>query len=251
MPVPPSLTAVIAHRGASAHAPENTLPAFTLALEQGADGIEFDVQLSKDGQVVVIHDHDLARTTDGQVKVNATTLTDLKKLDAGGWFGPEFQAAQIPTLTETLETIGKGTLINIELKNLASPFDDLPQKTAEIISRLAFQEHVIVSSFNPLALAAFRRALPSVPVGLLILPGKLGTLTSLLVGPFIPYHNLHPHFASVTPQLAARLRRKHRGIYTYTVNRPEDLKAMFALGVSGIITDDPVKALAVRAEALA
>lgn len=251
MPDSPPPTAVIAHRGASAHAPENTLPAFTLALEGGADGIEFDVQLSKDGEVVVIHDHDLARTTDGRGRVRAAALADLKKLDAGGWFGPQFQGARIPTLSEALETIGRRALINIELKNLASPFDELPQKTAQIVSRLGFQENVIVSSFNPLALAAFRGALPEVPTGLLTMPGRPGALTRLLAGPFTPYDNLHPHFASVSAEMVAGLRRKGGGVFTWTVNQPEDLKSMFALGVSGVITDEPALGRAARAEALA
>lgn len=242
------LPAVIAHRGANSQAPENTLPAFQLALDLDSDGIELDAQLTSDGQVVVIHDGDLSRTTDGQGAVHKTSLTELKNLDAGGWFGPEYQATRIPTLEEALELIGGQALTNIELKNLASPLDGLPGKVAETITRLKLQEQVIISSFNPLALAAFRRSLPEVPAGLLTVPGPGGVLTRLLAGALIRYRNLHPHFSSVSPRLLAGTQRKSIGVYAYTVNRAEDIRRMFNLGVTGIITDDPTQALRIRAE---
>lgn len=245
-----SLPAVIAHRGASVQAPENTLAAFQTALEQHSDGIELDAQLTGDGQVVVIHDDDLRRTTDGQGAVRKTSLDELKSLDAGSWFGPKFSGTRIPTLAEALELIGDRALTNIELKNLASPTDGLPQKVAATVTRLNLQAQVMISSFNPLALAAFQRALPETPTGLLTVPGRGGALTRLLAGGLIRYRNLHPHYSSVSARLLAATRRKGRGVYAYTVNRTEDIKEMYTLGVSGIITDDPSQALRIRAAML-
>src|SRR5690348_16428729 len=98
---------VFAHRGASAYAPENTLAAFELALEQGAAAIEFDVKLSADGHIVVIHDRTVERTSDGSGRVNRLPLAALQKLDAGSWFSAEFRGAKIPTLDEVFETVGK------------------------------------------------------------------------------------------------------------------------------------------------
>lgn len=242
------LTAVIAHRGANAQAPENTLPAFQSALEQRSDGIELDAQLTADGQVVVFHDDTLNRTTNGQGAVRKTNLREVKTLDAGSWFGPEFTGTRIPTLEEALMLIGGQTLTNIELKNLSSPLDGLPGKAAAVIKDLNLEEQVIISSFNPLALAAFRRALPDVPAGLLTVPGRAGTFTRLLAGTLFRYRNLHPHFSSVSPQLLATSQRNGGGVYAYTVNRAEDIKRMFSLGVTGIITDDPIQALRIREE---
>lgn len=240
------LPAVIAHRGANADAPENTLPAFQFALAQNCDGIELDAQLTADGQVVVIHDDSLNRTTDGQGAVRKSGLADLKTLDAGSWFKPEFKGTRVPTLAEALALIGDRALTNIELKNLASPLDRLPGKAAAVIKDLKLEGHVMISSFNPLALAAFKRALPDVPAGLLTVPGRGGTITRLLAGALIRYRNLHPHYSAVSPQLLAGARRKGQGVYTYTVNQADEMKRLYALGITGIITDDPSLALSLR-----
>jgi len=125
---------LFAHRGASAYAPENTLAAFTLAIHQNADAIELDAKLSADGEVVVIHDQTVDRTTDGVGKVNELVLAALKELDAGEKYDESFRGERIPTLDEVLESIGQKIFINIELTNYASPKDDLPLKVAEIVS---------------------------------------------------------------------------------------------------------------------
>src|SRR5512139_1857475 len=115
---------IFAHRGASAHAPENTLAAFELALAQQADAIELDVKLSADGRVIVIHDSTVDRTTDGHGKVKDMSLADLKALDAGSFFSSEFAGEKIPTLDEVFEAVGRRTFINIELKNHRTRGDD-------------------------------------------------------------------------------------------------------------------------------
>lgn len=109
---------IFAHRGVSSEAPENTLPAFRLALDQGCKAIELDVQLTKDHQLVVFHDDKLERTTNGEGYLKDFTLSELKQKDAGKWYSEEFQGVQIPTLREVLELVDRNILVNIEIKNV-------------------------------------------------------------------------------------------------------------------------------------
>ncbi|HHH81805.1 MAG TPA: glycerophosphodiester phosphodiesterase, partial [Chloroflexi bacterium] len=124
---------MIAHRGASAYAPENTMAAFRLAEAMGADGIEFDVKLTADGVPIVMHDATLDRTTDGSGEVARRTLNEIRKLDAGSFFEDSFAGEKVPTLAEVLETLGPDMLLNIELTNYASPRDILPERSLRIV----------------------------------------------------------------------------------------------------------------------
>ena len=131
-----------AHRGASYEAPANTLAAFLLACELGADGIELDVHLSSDGEVVVIHDFDVEATTDGQGRVRDKTLAELKALDAGGWFDPTFAGQRIPTLQEVIDAIGHHLLLNVELKTDNLRDDGLPAAVVQILEENP--RHIVV-----------------------------------------------------------------------------------------------------------
>jgi len=230
---------IFAHRGASAHAPENTLAAFTLACEHGADAIELDAKLSADAQVVVIHDLTVERTTNGQGRVGSLTLRELKQLDAGSHFSAAFKGEPIPTLEEVFAALGQRIFINVELTNYARPSDDLPEKVCALVEKYALQERVLFSSFNPLALLRARRCLPQIPAGLLALAGSAGRLARSPLARLIPHQALHPEIGDVTPQLVRRTQRSGRRVHVYTVNRPDDMRRLFALGVDGIFTDDP------------
>jgi len=240
--------AVIAHRGASAYAPENTLPAFELAVTQNADAVELDAKLTRDGEVVVIHDRSVDRTTNGSGLLHILTYREIKLLDAGSWFSPKFKGVRIPTLGQVFEAVGKKIVINIELTNYAAPLDGLAEKTAALINEHQIEDWVFVSSFNPLALFKFHRLLPDIPIGLLALPGPAGALPRSWLGNLVPYQALHPHFSSVTPKLIHKGCQRGKRIQCYTVNREADMKRLFAWGIGAIFTDDPIKALAVRRE---
>ena len=121
---------VIAHRGDKVHAPENTLAAFEKAASNGADAVEFDVKLSADGSVIIIHDQTIDRTTNGNGKVKDLTLAELKRLDAGVQFPEKYSGEKIPTLSEVFDTVGKKLFLNIELTNYATPWDNLVEKVA-------------------------------------------------------------------------------------------------------------------------
>lgn len=237
---------IFAHRGSSAYAPENTLAAFELAVRQGADAIELDTKLSADGQVVVIHDQTLDRTTSQSGRVRDFTLAEIRKLEAGSHFDIAFKGEPIPTLDKVLEAVGKRIYINIEIANYATLTDKLPVKVAELVKRYEMEERVIFSSFNPLALLRTRRILPEVPTGLLAIAGSSGNWARSWPGRLIHYKSLHPEQRDVTPDLVKQAHQKGHPVFVYTVNRADEMNMLFEMGVDGIFTDDPVLAQQVR-----
>ncbi|MFZ6031533.1 MAG: glycerophosphodiester phosphodiesterase [Chloroflexota bacterium] len=237
--LPPAPT-VFAHRGASLHAPENTLAAFTLAVQHGADAIELDAKLSADGQVVVIHDQTVNRTTGSHGKVGEMTLAALKRLDAGSCFDAAYRGEPIPTLDEVFEVIGKQTFTNVELTNYASPRDDLPDRVAELVRCHDLAGRVMFSSFNPRALQRAHALLPAVPLGLLALPGPKGWPMRAWPGRLlVPYQALHPEKTDTHGRLVAGLHQLGRRVHVWTVNDETEMRRLFSLGVDGIFTDDP------------
>jgi glycerophosphoryl diester phosphodiesterase len=232
--------AIYAHRGASTYAPENTLAAFKLAVEQKADAIELDVKLSADNEVVVIHDQTVKRTTGAPGRVAQLSLAELKELDAGSFFDIKFKGERIPSLGEVFETVGNSVYINIELTNYASLNDDLPNLTAALVKKHGMEKRVLFSSFNPLALIRIHRLLPEVPLGLLTLPGKSGRLLRSPLGRIVPHQALHPNNADTNKQLVDRTHRSGRLVNVWTVNEPQAIRSFISMGVDGIITDQPL-----------
>lgn len=238
---------IIAHRGASGHAPENTLAAFELALRQGADAVELDAKLSADGHVVVIHDQTVDRTTDGTGRVKDMTLAELRKLDAGSHFDIAYRGEPIPTLEEVLKAVGQLTIVNIELTNYASKLDALPDKTAAIVKRLRLGHRVMFSSFNPIALRRIQKLVPEASIGFLALPGAMGWLVRSWLGRLVVnYQTLNPDYRDVSQSLVDRMHRLDRKVLTYTVNERGAMEGLFQVGVDGIFTDDPPLGLSVR-----
>lgn len=239
---------IFAHRGASAHAPENTLAAFELALAQGADGIELDVKLSADGHVVVIHDATVDRTTGDHGRVKALSLTDLRALEAGSFFAERFRGERIPTLEEVFETVGKRTFINVELTNYNTPRDHLVESVCMLVKRFALQKRIMFSSFFASNLSKARAFLPDVPHGLLALGGLLGAWARSFGFAFGKYQALHPNLKDVTPHQIQRVHRLQRRVHVWTVNAAEEMRRLFGWGVDAIFTDDPLLAVQVRGE---
>jgi glycerophosphoryl diester phosphodiesterase len=194
---------IIAHRGDKTNAPENTLAAFRLANENGADAVEFDVKLTADGQVIVLHDQ---------------------------------------TVDEAFETVGKQLYINVELTNYATPFDGLALKVVELVKKHGLQNRMLFSSFFAQNLKGTRSLLPQVPCGLLCMRGTLGSWGRTFTWRG-NYFALHPYLTDVDPGLVHRVQAAGKRVHVWTVNPEEDLKRMIGLGVDGIITDDPVLAL--------
>ena len=190
---------IFAHRGASAHAPENTLAAFKLAEESGAPAVELDVKLSLDGEVVVFHDPGLERTTGVKGWLNQTTFSDLRQLDAGSFFAESFRTEKIPLLEEVFDLLAGRMLINVELTNYVSPRDALVEKTAALVMRCGMQDCVLFSSFSPANLLKARGLLPNVPVGLLAQEGSAGWWTRTFMARWFFPALIHPYHEDVTP----------------------------------------------------
>lgn len=234
--------AIFAHRGSSAYAPENTLAAFKLALQQGADGIELDAKLTADRQVIVIHDQTVDRTTPHHGKVSDFRLNDLRKMDAGSHFDIAFKGEPIPSLEEVFRAVGQLTYINVELTNYASVWDRLPWKVAELVRQYKLGHRVLFSSFNPIALVRIRRLIPEAPIGLLADAQEKGALARSWVGRLLKYQSLHPERGDVNPALVNTVHRHGGRMYVYTVNKAEDMRRLFTMGVDGIFSDDPLVA---------
>jgi glycerophosphoryl diester phosphodiesterase len=229
---------VIAHRGDSAHAPENTLSAFRMAADKGADAVEFDVKLSADGHVIVIHDQTVDRTTNGHGDVRRLPLAALQNLEAGVRFEGQFPGERIPMLDEVFETVGKRLHMNVELTNYATPGDKLVAKVVEVIRRHDMQDRVLFSSFFPGNLRKARALLPEVPRGLLAWSGWMG-FPARTFGWRGDIYALHPYFSNVNVGLVQRLHTAGRRVHVWTVNAEAEMKRLIDLGVEGIFTDDP------------
>ena len=239
---------ILCHRGAKNYAPENTLAAFKIALELGADGFELDTQLTSDGHVVVHHDKSVERTTNGHGELFKLSLAELRELDVGSSFSEEFHGEKIPTLDEVFETIGKRAIINVELKNFSTPFDNLVEKVCDVVRQHAMQKNIIFSSFLPWNLKKAARILPEVPRGLIAIKGGWGMLERSFIFAFGKYDALHPNLEDVTQQQIYLAHRLKRRVHVWTVNEEADMRRLFKWGVDGVLTDDPQLALKVRGE---
>ena len=231
LPIP----TILAHRGASAHAPENTHTAFELAREHSADGIELDVKLSADGIPVIIHDERVDRTTDGSGTVADLSLAALKELDAGN-------GQQIPTLAEVFESIGQDLFINVELTNYTTKDDNLVEKVVEVVKEYKQEENILFSSFLPKNLKRAAKLLPEVPRGLLTLNNFGGWLLRSFLFGFGNYQALHPNWKNTNQFNVKRVRCMGRRVYSWTVNDPDQMRQLADWGIDGIITDDPALA---------
>ncbi len=239
---------IFAHRGASARAPENTLSAFNLAVEERADAVELDAKLTLDGHVVVIHDQTTERTTGVKGTVNQMLLKDLKNLDAGSFFDSRFLGEQIPTLDEVFEAVGSKLLINVELTNYQSPRDGLIDQVAEIVRRHQMQERVLFSSFFASNLRKAALQIPEVSRALLCFKGFLGALGRSSYGRRVSPENIHPYFTDVDAKYVAMEHATGRRVHAWTVLGEDDMRRLYAAGVDGIIVNDPLKAREVLEE---
>ena len=231
---------VIAHRGASGHAPENTLAAFKKAVSLGASFIETDLHLSRDAHFVAIHDDTVNRTTNGQGKVHDLTLADLRKLDAGSWFGSEFTGERIPTLEEILDFAKKNDVVfYLELKSTGAWGGE-----HALISALRQTSEVartVVISFDAAILEALRKIEPTLMTGLLF-EGQIDRPLERAVG--VGARQLAVRRDLVTPALLEEARKKDLQVVCWTVNQPAHMRMLIEAGVDGIISDYPDRLLA-------
>lgn len=230
---------IIAHRGASERAPENTMTAFRFALDEGADGIELDVQRTADRQLVVIHDETVDRTTDGKGPVASHTWRELKSLNASASFGNGQGREEIPLLEEVLSWLAPTRLIlNIELKNGIYPYEGMEEEVVGMVRSYQLTDRVIFSSFNHYSLVLLKRLAPEIETAILYMAG--------LYEPWqyakgIGADGLHPLFYSAVPPIVEGTQSAGLKIRPWTVNHDEDLRRMIHLGVDAVITNLPGK----------
>jgi glycerophosphoryl diester phosphodiesterase len=229
---------IIAHRGASKIAPENTMAAFRMAAQLGADAIELDAKLSEDGAIVVHHDSTLDRTTSGSGPLSSLKLQNILELDAGSHFSEEFASERIPTLEEVLDVFGDQLLVNVELTNYGHPFDDLPVRVAALVRKFGLERRVLFSSFNPIALWKVKRMAPEIPAGLLLLQQEPEWMRSMLRR-IAPHEALHPQEQLINRDVVVREHAMGRIVSAWTVNDAGRLRELLEIGVDGIITDVP------------
>lgn len=225
---------VMAHRGLSADAPENTLYAFSDAISVGADFIELDVQQTRDGVLVVMHDSNLKRTTGVNKDIWDMDYADIQNLDAGSWFDPAYANARIPTLEETLQFVDKRAKLNIEIKPTKHGSDTLEQDVAELITRYQYTDACYVTSFSYGSLKKVKEANPEI---------RTGYLMSVAYGQFYSLKyadafSLNKVF--VTSQVVNAAHQQGKQIFAWTVNSMSEVRSLCNLHVDSIITDDPV-----------
>ncbi|MGA2870623.1 MAG: glycerophosphodiester phosphodiesterase family protein [Verrucomicrobiota bacterium] len=216
------------HRGARGHEPENTLRSVRKALELGADGIEVDVYLA-DGQLVVIHDDTLERTTNGAGRVAGKSFAYLRSLDAG-------HGEPIPTLAEVFDTVNRRAVINVELKGpgTAAP---VAQLIGQYVQSGGWRhQDFLVSSFDLAQIQAIKRLQPGIRTGALIekVPPGLAAFAEQLGA-----WSVHPGKRCVSPELVADAHRRGLKVFVFTINRPAEIAFMQSLGVDGVFTDYP------------
>ena len=228
----------IAHRGASSYAPENTHAAFDLALELGARELEFDVQASADGELVVIHDHAVDRTTDGTGVVESLTLAALRQLDAGGWFAPRFAGERIPTLDEVLERYGARARLHVEIKG-RTPF--LTENTVEAIRRHGVAGAVVLTSFQKERLVETRACAPELPAGWLVREVDEDVVETARA---LKLAQVCPRAEIVTPGLVRRLHAEAFVVRAWGVATEALMERVVLAGADGMTVNFPDKLIA-------
>lgn len=239
------MSIILAHRGASAYAPENTMEAFLLAQKMGADGFELDVHLSSDGELIVIHDEKADRTTDGTGLICELSFSQIKKLNASyGKTG--YRAAKVPVLKEALELIqGTSLILNIEIKTDSILYPGIEEKTVHTVRKLGLSEQIIYSSFNHYSIMKIKQIDPNAKVGLLY--------TTPLYEPWkyaetLHADYLHPYWPNVKiPAYASASLQHNVGVNAWTVNSAEAISLCAREGI-GIITNYPDKAININKE---
>ncbi|MFD2630760.1 glycerophosphodiester phosphodiesterase [Oceanobacillus kapialis] len=230
-------TKIFAHRGASKYAPENTMPAFDLALKQGADGIETDVQLTKDGVPVLIHDENVRRTSNGKGLVKDLTFKQLQTLDMGSWFSNEFAGTQIVSLESFLKWIkDKPIHLNIELKNNKIDYQDLEKIVLDQLVNFQLLNRTTISTFNPKSVMRLQELTDKVDIAF---------LTSKRMKYFTHYakelgaSSIHIKYRLLNADIMTESKQQQLNVRVYTVNRPAHLIRCFNLKCTGVFTDVP------------
>ena len=229
---------VWAHRGFSSKYPENTMMAFEAARDAGADGIEMDVHLTKDGEVVVIHDENLLRTTGVDKMVGDCTLSEITAIKASKTMADKFDA-YVPSFDEFCAFIKEsGMKANVELKTGVIYYPGIEEKVASVVKKYGIEDKVIFSSFNPLSLVIMQRYLPECKMGFLF-SNSINIKHISHLAKEVAFSYLHPDYKVISEEMLQETKACGLGINAWTIHDPEEVKRLMAWGVEGTITNDP------------
>jgi len=225
----------VAHRGAPRYAPENTLAAFRLALEEGARSIECDVQRTKDGHLVVIHDQTVDRTTDGHGPVGSFTLNELRRLDAGRWFAPDFGGERIPLLDEVLTLLRGRALLRLEIKNAPTIYGGIEEQVVDAIRRQRMEEDVLVTSFDHESVRVVRTLSQQIATGIIYTARLVDAPAAARAA---GADALCINWAYVTRGVVAHAHREGLRVFAWPVDDEERFRHCLDCGVDGITSND-------------
>jgi glycerophosphoryl diester phosphodiesterase len=232
----------IAHRGASAYFPENTIPSFEGAIEMGADMVELDAQLSRDGEVVVFHDEKLSRCTNSKGKISDYTLIELKKLDVGSWFDKKYQGAKMPTLEEALKLCRDKIAVNIEIKTEAVKEkirDGIEEKCLKIVGQNSMREHIVFSSFDPRAIRHFKEIDRTVAAAVLFEKEYYGSKLPSEIIELLGAEVFNCSKNELSKKWLTDIKENNIPVNIYTVNDKRNMRRFLKMGVNGIFTNKP------------
>ncbi|GAA0609327.1 glycerophosphodiester phosphodiesterase [Virgibacillus siamensis] len=237
-------TTIIAHRGASRSAPENTMSAFEHAYQSGAEGIETDVQLTKDNVPVLMHDERLNRTTNSSGYLKDYTFSQLQQLDAGSWFSRKYSGEKILSLDELLQWAhNKSLYLNIELKNNKIDYKNLENIVVDMISQFRLQNCTTISTFNPKSVERLSAITKQTGIALLTSKRRRNPVENAKQ---LGASAVHIKYRLLSKRLIQQCKRENMRVRVYTVNRPSRMKRCFFYRCDGIFTDIPDQALDYR-----
>jgi glycerophosphoryl diester phosphodiesterase len=238
------LTLIFAHRGYSAQFPENTMKAFEEAEKAGADGVELDVQMTKDGELVVIHDEKVDRTTGGSGFVKDFHTKDLRTLNAAVKDKAFVKPEPIPFLKEVFEWLLDNSVIcNVELKNGRVPYYGMEEKVISLIREYGLEDRIILSSFNHYSIVYAARLAPDIETAPILAEGLY---MPWVYARSIRAKGFHPNYLSAHNDIIKSSLEQNIAIRPYTVNKESEMERLMKAGCSGIITDNPSKAVIKR-----
>jgi glycerophosphoryl diester phosphodiesterase len=226
---------VIAHRGARRYAPENTLEAFKMSLDVGADGIEFDVHRCSTGEIVVIHDDQINRTTDSVGYVKDISWGELQRMDAGSWFDPKFSGAKIPSLQQVLDLVAGSVVLNIEVKNAPTDYPGIEEDILDLLEGYP-KETIIISSFDHQLMKRFSALDPSLNLAV------LADAIFMDIGAYAAQMNArywHPGFGELRADAVEEAHKHGLIVNAWTINNPRDWAWAVIMQLDGIVSDDP------------
>ncbi|SFS49477.1 glycerophosphodiester phosphodiesterase [Marininema halotolerans] len=232
---------IYAHRGYSAIAPENTMIAFQKAVDAGAHGLELDVHLTKDHEMVVIHDETLQRTTNGRGRVRNLSLEEVRRVDAGSWFGDDFQGERVPLLSEVVALAARdGLSLNIELKNNKIAYEGLERQVIAMLEDYDMINQTVISCFDHYSLRRVKEVCPKVDTAILYMANLFEPWE---YARHVGVTSIHPYRPTVTREMLTKSHALNLPVRPFTINQEKEMRRLIDMGVDALITDNVKEAL--------